>query len=184
MVVLERTTNPIDTYAPDFELLGIDSQVHHLARYLEKFRAVGVVFMSNRCNHVQLYLERLKKIQQLFQSQGFALVGINPNDVRQQSDNSFEQMQSFAVRHQLNFPYLWDSTRDVTWSFGAQTTPTTFLIDQKGIIRYAGAIDDNAESSTAAQRHYFRDAAMALLQGKKIQPVATEPVGGLLKWRY
>lgn len=181
MAVLERTANPIDTYAPDFELLGVDSQVHHLSRYLEKFRAVGVVFMSNRCHHVQLYLERLKKIQHLFQSQGFTLIGINPKDAVQQSNSSFEQIQGFAAQHQLNFPYLWDSTRDVTWSFGAQTTPTSFLIDRKGIIRYTGAIDDNAQSSVAAKRHYFRDAAMALLHGKKIQPVLTEPVGDLLK---
>jgi hypothetical protein len=30
MSIIEKTTTPIGSYAPDFELLGIDEQVHHL----------------------------------------------------------------------------------------------------------------------------------------------------------
>jgi len=45
----------IGHYAPDFELPGIDDTVHHLARYLEKFQAVGVVMMRNHCPYVHPY---------------------------------------------------------------------------------------------------------------------------------
>lgn len=180
MIVLEKSTNLIDNYAPDFELRGADNQIHHLACYLEKFRAVGVIFVSNHCPRVQLYLERLKKIQKMFQHQGLTLVAINPKGERQNTDCSFENLKTFAVRHQLNFPYLWDSTWDVTWSFGAEKAPTAFLVDRKGIIRYVGAIDDNAQPEEV-KRHYLRDAAISLLQGKAIQTTSTEPVGDSLK---
>ena len=50
-------------------------------------------------------------------------------------------MKVFAERHQLNFPYMWDSTQDVTRSFGVISPPTAFLIDSDGIIRYQGQID-------------------------------------------
>jgi peroxiredoxin len=45
-------------------------------------------------------------------------------------------MKVFAERHQLNFPYMWDSTQDVTRSFGVISPPIAFLIDSDGIIRY------------------------------------------------
>ena len=34
----------IGAYAPDFELPGTNGTVHHLARYLDDYRAVVVVF--------------------------------------------------------------------------------------------------------------------------------------------
>ena len=77
---MEKMSTVIGSYAPDFEIPGIDGSVHHLARYLDQFRAVGVVFMCNHCPYVKLYLDRLKQIQTEFQSQGVTLVGINSND--------------------------------------------------------------------------------------------------------
>ena len=35
----------INSYAPDFELPGVDDEVHHLARYLEEYRAVVFGFI-------------------------------------------------------------------------------------------------------------------------------------------
>ena len=183
MTLLEKIGTPIGSYAPDFELRGIDDQVHHLARYLEKFRAVGIVFMGNHCPCVQLYIDRLKKIQESFHHTGFTLIGINPNDATQDPDESFDNMKSFGVRGRFNFPYLSDSTQDVTRSFGAQKTPTVFLIDSKCIVRYKGGIDDNAQKPEAVQMHYLRDAVSALLTGSLINLTSTEPVGEGVKWR-
>ncbi|HEY9751085.1 MAG TPA: redoxin domain-containing protein, partial [Allocoleopsis sp.] len=74
---METVGTTIGSYAPDFELPGIDNAVHHLARYLERSKAVGVVFMCNHCPYVRLYLDRLKQIQATFQGQKFTLIGIN-----------------------------------------------------------------------------------------------------------
>lgn len=179
MTIQTNIQAPRVRYAPDFELRGIDTQVHHLARYLEKFRAVGVVFMSNDCAYVQSYIERLKIIQTELHAQGFTLIGINAH---QNQDDSFEQMKNFADRYELNFPYLWDSTRDVTESFAATTTPMAFLIDTEGCIRYQGAIDDSATEPAAAQQHYLRNAVSELLQGQPISISTTETIGCALQW--
>jgi len=56
MILLEKNGNSIGSYAPDFELRGVDDQAHHLARY-EKFRAVGIVFMCNHRPDVWLNLD-------------------------------------------------------------------------------------------------------------------------------
>ncbi len=180
---MEKTGVPIGKYAPDFELPGVDGAVHHLARYLERVKVVGVVIMCNHCPYVQMYLDRLKQIQAEFEGKGFALVGINPNDDTRYPEDSFEQMQTFATEHQLNFPYLRDVAQDVTRSLGASRTPEAFLIDQSGVIQYGGAIDDQPQDASSVQTSYLREAIAQLLQGSSPTSTAPEAVGCSIKWR-
>lgn len=182
MSVMEKTGTPIGSYAPDFELPGIDDKVHHLSRYLERYRAIGVVFMCNHCPYVQLYLDRLIEIQAEFQERGFTLIGINANDAFQYPEDSFENMKILAA-HRLNFPYLRDTTQDVARCFGATKTPEVYLIDNAGIVRYSGGIDDNPQEPEAVRVHYLRDAIACLLQGNTITPESTDAVGCSVKWR-
>ncbi len=180
---METMGTQIGGYAPDFELPGADGAVHHLARYLERFQAVGVVFMCNHCPYVKLYVERLKQIQMDFADQGFTLIGINPNDANQFPDDSFENMKAFVQRYQVNFPYLRDETQDVAQSFGAQKTPHLFLLNRDGVLCYSGKIDDNPNQPDAVQIHYLRDAIAQVLSGVPVHSASNEPVGCSVKWR-
>jgi peroxiredoxin len=179
---MEKTTL-IGCYAPDFELPGTDGQVHHLARYLERYRAIGVVVMCNHCPYVKGYIERLKAIQTEFAGQGFTLVGINSNDDSRYPDDSFENMATFASQNGLNFPYLRDVTQDVARSFEADRTPEVFLIDQQGMVRYSGLVDDNPQSPEAVTQPYFRQAIAQLLADQAIQTQQTSAIGCSVKWR-
>ncbi|MFW6359097.1 MAG: thioredoxin family protein [Chroococcales cyanobacterium] len=177
----EQLDSPL--YAPDFELPGIDGNVHHLSRYLEQSQAVAVIFMCNSCPTVQQYLQRLETLQTDFYSQGFTLIGINANDSEQSPENSFENMKKFAAKWELNFPYLWDPSQDVAHGFEAKMTPEAFLIDKKAVIRYRGAIDDSPQSAEAVEKSYLRDAIASLLKGEKISVIRSEPFGSPLRWR-
>lgn len=183
MNILETINTPIGNYAPDFELPGIDNQVHHLSRYLEKFRAVGVISMCNHCPYSRLYLDRLKKIQAQFAEDGFTLIGMNGSSSTQHLSESFDEMKSFAERHQLNFPYVWDSTQDVTRSLGASKTPMAFLVDNHGIVRYKGQIDNHPQEAVSLGEDYLRNAIACLLKGEAINQSETEPTGTTLIWR-
>ena len=183
MSLIEKIGTPVGSYAPDFELPGIDDQVHHLSRYLEKHRGVGVIFLCNHCPYVLSYVDRLKQVQDHFQNQGFTLIGINASDAKQDPKESFENMKKFALANKLNFPYLWDSTQDVAHSFGAEMTPEAFLMDAVGILRYRGRIDDNTQAPEAAQLLFLQNAIAALLSGEEVSPKLTQPIGSTLKWR-
>jgi len=178
-----KTGTLIGSYVPDFELPGIDDQVHHLSRYLEQWRAVGVVFICNHSSYVDSYLDRLKQIQSQFEQQGFTLVGINAKDAKKYPECSFEKMKQFARERKLNFPYLWDSTQDVAQGFGVEKMPTAFLIDKKGILRYIGSIDDSPKAAKALRVPYLQNAITALLSGADISPKSTEVTGSQLEWR-
>lgn len=172
----------IGSYAPDFEIPGIDGSVHHLRQYLQQYRAVCVVFMCNHCPYVKRYLERLKQIHAEFQEQGCTLVGINPNDEDRFPEDSFENMKVFAMEQGLNFPYLRDVTQDVAHSFGASRTPEVFLIDHAGVIQYTGAIDDNQDAG-AVTAPYLREAIANLLSGTPIRADNPGAIGCSVKWR-
>lgn len=180
---METTGTPINGYAPDFELPGVDEDVHHLSRYLEKFRAIAVIFMCNHCPYVQLYLNRMKELQADFQDRDVTLIGINANDANQYPDDSFENMKIFAANNQLNFPYIRDVAQDVAESFGASKTPEVFLLDQDGKLRYKGLIDDNADDPAAVQVSYLRSAIDQLLKSEPVEPTITESIGCSVKWR-
>lgn len=191
MTILETIDTPIGSYAPDFELPGIDDRVHHLSRYLENLRSVCVVSICNHCEYVDLYINRLKNIQAEFSPSGFTLIGLNcgdgNNDVSSGEElnpgSNFERMKAFARQNELNFPYLWDSTQDVTQSFGAVSTPTAFLIDNDGILRYKGQIDDHPQEPLGEGEDYLRNAIACLFEGKEIKPAQTQQVGTPLVWR-
>jgi peroxiredoxin len=183
MRILETIDTPVGGYAPDFELPGIDGQVHHLSRYRQDFGAVSVISMCNHCPYVSFYLERLKAIQEEFSSQGLILIGINSNGIEQDAAECFNNMRIFAQKHKLNFPYLWDSTQDVSRSFGSQITPMAFLIDGSGIVRYKGQIDDSPHDATAVNQNYLRNAIASLFNNQKIEIPETQPAGTSLIWR-
>lgn len=172
----------IGDYAPDFELPATDGTVHHLRPYLETYQGVAVIIMGNRCPYVQASLEFLKRTQQEFWEQGVTLIGINGNDEHLSPDDSFEHMKQFATRFQLNFPYLRDTTQDVTHGFGAICTPEAFLINSQGIVCYRGAIADSAQATTISQ-YYLRDAIAQLLAEQSITIPSTPAVGCAIKWR-
>jgi hypothetical protein len=81
-------------------------------------------------------------------------------------------------------------TQDVAQGFGAQRTPELFLLNQSGVICYSGAIDNNAQDSTAVTAHYAQDAIAQLLDqqasGEAVATVAqpaAPAVGCSVKWR-
>ncbi len=179
---MNAKTNKIGNYAPDFELPGIDKEVYHLGNYLQKFKAIAVVFMGNDIPEVNKYIERLNQIQAEFKDQGFTLIGIDSNYRPEAIADSFQSMQRFAVEQNLAFPYLRDPTQDVAKSFQAQVMPTVFLLDNATIIRYQGAIDNSAEADSVNHR-YLHDNIAALLAGEPIVYDYVEPVGASIQWR-
>ena len=171
----------INNYAPDFELPGVDDEVHHLARYLEKFKVVCVIFLSNQCPEVNYYVDRIKQLQKDFQDQGLIIIGMNANDSTISPIDSFEKMKEFATNNELNFPYIRDVTQDVAVSFGANKTPQAFLLDHEGKLQYSGLIDDNVNQPAAVKVAYLRQAIAQLLKGEVATPSNTEAIGCSIK---
>jgi len=62
--------------------------------------------------------------------------------------------------------------------FQAKTTPHCFVIDKKGVLAYAGALDDfDRVKKEEGLTFYMEDAAEALLAGKQVPLKETKPYG-------
>lgn len=69
-----------------------------------------------------------------------------------------------------------DHGNKVSRLFGARTTPHCFVIDQKGVLRYSGALDgyrENRDDPTP----FVANAIDALLEGKEVRVNSTRPYG-------
>ncbi|MGV3464097.1 MAG: peroxiredoxin family protein [Heyndrickxia sp.] len=60
-------------------------------------------------------------------------------------DRGSSAVKAFVEKNKLTFPVLMDETGDIGKTYQAVTIPTSYMIDQKGIIRkkMIGPMDEN-----------------------------------------
>jgi peroxiredoxin len=168
---------------PDFTLTGVDGHTYSLSDLVKSNQAVAVIFSCNHCPYVQAWEGRMKQIQSDYKDKNVVLVAVNANDVTKYPDDSFEQMQQRAQHEHFNFLYLRDDSQEVAHAYGGTRTPHVFLLDDKGILQYQGAIDDNHEKPDAVQHTYLRDALDAVLAGQTPETTTSQAVGCTIKWK-
>lgn len=167
--------------AINFSLVGVDDKKHSINDYANKYLAV--IFSCNHCPYVRAWEDRMIGMQTDYASNSLQLIVINANDAVKSPDDDFPKMKERARQKRFNFPYLYDEDQKVAKSYGAERTPEVFLFDKQLILRYHGSIDDNYDDPTAVKVHYLRNALDALVNGGKIAPAETKPVGCTIKWR-
>jgi peroxiredoxin len=173
----------IGQVAPGFSLPGVDGSDHALSALLDAHQAVAVIFSCNHCPYVRAWEGRMIAFQRDFLAQGVRVVAINANDVVKYPDDDFEHMTQRAQQEGFNFLYLRDDDQRVARAYGATHTPHVFLLDQAGVLRYRGAIDDNYDDPSAVRVSYLRAAADALLAGKSPEFTTSNAVGCTIKWK-
>ena len=144
-----------------------------------------IVFMSNKCPMAKFYSQRLNQMNEKYKKMGFPLVALNSMDTLAYSDESFHKMQLKVKKENLNFPYLQDKTQNVGKDFKALNTPQAFVIWKvkgKYIIKYEGAIDDNAGDAAIA-KPYLSIAVDELLANQRISNPKTESFGCRIFYR-
>ncbi len=80
---------------------------------------------------------------------------------------------------------LLDPGGDIGRLYDAKTTPHMFVIDEEGIVRYMGAIDDNSSSRKSTvenARNYVRAAMVELDAGTDVTDQVTTPYGCSVKY--
>ncbi|MGI8560807.1 MAG: thioredoxin family protein [Luteimonas sp.] len=81
--------------------------------------------------------------------------------------------------------YLLDPSGTAGRAYGAKTTPHMYVIDPKGVLRYAGAIDSIPSSDTADIKkatQYVPQALAQLAAGQPVSDTVTRPYGCSVKY--
>jgi peroxiredoxin len=174
--------------APDFTLPGVSGAGVSLSQRLPAADSTVILFICNHCPYVQAYIPRLIALQQELGTRGKSgkpmtqLIAIGSNDDATYPDDSFDNMKRYAAKWGLNFPYLRDRDQAVARAYGAERTPEIFLLDEKGVCRYEGGIDDNYQDASRVTRRPLRDAIAAVSRGEAIAEPRTHAIGCTIKW--
>jgi len=171
--------------AKDFQLKNIDGKMVSMADY-KNAKGFIVVFSCNHCPYVKAYEGRIEALNKMYESKGFPVIAINPNDPVQYPEDSFENMQRNAQQKGFSFPYLMDESQEVAKNYGALKTPHVYVLERKDknyIVRYVGAIDDNTHVPENVTKKYVEDAVNAIMAGKTVKIQSSKAIGCGIKWK-
>jgi peroxiredoxin len=175
----------IGDVAPDFELEGIDGEMHSLASTLdangEAPKGYIVTFTCNTCPYAKGYEERLVALHEKMSAVGYPVVAIQPNDVTINPGDSMDAMQARAAEKGFSFAYLLDAEQTVYPVYGATKTPEIYLLDADRVLQYHGAIDDSAQDAEGVTERYVEMAVAALEAGETPDPTDVKAIGCSIK---
>jgi peroxiredoxin len=169
----------------DFSLKNVDGKMVSMADYKDA-KGFIVVFTCNHCPFAIAYEQRIMALDVKYRPLGYPVIAINPNDPAIVPDDSFENMVSHSKEKGYTFPYIFDETQEVAKAFGATKTPHVFLLNKQKsnlVLEYIGAIDNNTDDATKADKKYVENAVDALLAGKSPEVKETKAIGCGVKWK-
>ncbi len=175
---------PGDT-ADDFTLKNVSGTEVSLSG-IANAKGFIVVFMCNTCPVVRAYENRILDLNREFAPKGYPVVAINSNNSSVSPGDSYEAMQKLAKDKGFSFEYLYDESQEVTKKYGATNTPHVYVLSKKGgklEVEYVGAIDNNPDNASMADKKFVEDAVNALLKGEPVPVAQTKAIGCGIKWK-
>jgi hypothetical protein len=169
--VVEKTA-AIGQPAPDFELTDVDGKAHKLSD--QKGKLVVLEWFNPGCPFVKYAHGSgpLKDMASKEMEQGVVWFSVNSGAPGKQGagvDGSREGAKTYAMTN----PILVDEAGNVGRSYGAEKTPHVFLVDTKGTLVYAGAIDNAPMGEVDGGGPVVNYLAEALASVRASKPVAT-----------
>jgi peroxiredoxin len=138
-------------------------------------KATAVVFLGAKDPASLDYVERLSILASDPAYKDVAILGIASN-----RDDSPGAVKQLVMSRQITFPVALDQGNKIADHFGAEVTPSVWVLDAKGTVLYHGAIDDNRDGGKV-NALYLKDALDAALAGKTVAVAETKAVGSRIK---
>ena len=172
--------------APAFEVMDATGKVQKLSDY--KGKTVVLEWYNKDCPYVVKHYSvgNMQKIQKEITAKGIVwLTVISSAKGKQGYLDSKAALANAQANGAAPTAILIDDLGKMGRSYDAKTTPHMYLIDDKGILRYNGAIDSNSSANSATIEkadNYILAATNSLLKGEKIAKETTKPYGCSVKY--
>ncbi|WP_367390543.1 thioredoxin family protein [Lewinella sp. LCG006] len=171
--------------APSFNLKNIDGKMYSFENIKDANgntpKGYVVTFTCNTCPYAVMYEDRLIELHNTLSPKGYPVVAIQPNDPEVKEGDNFVSMQQRAKEKGFPFLYLIDEGQAIYPQYGASRTPEIYLVDANQIVRYHGAIDDNAQDAEAVTVNYVEKAVEAIENGQEPNPADVKAIGCTIK---
>jgi len=169
--------------APAFTLKSLDGKEVKLADFKDKI--VVLEWFNPGCPYVVRAHEKdsLKTTAADLTEGGVVWLAINSGAPGQQGTGD-EVNRKAAEKWGMKHPVLIDAEGTVGRSYGAKTTPHMYVIDAKGVLAYAGGIDNdpNGEMKPEERINYVRAAVASLQKNEPVKTATSKPYGCGVKY--
>jgi len=162
--------------APAWTLKDIKGAEHKLADFSGKI--VVMEWVNPQCPVCRGAHEdgRIPNMVKELKAQGVEFVGINSS-----FKTTAEENEAALKKYGVDYTVLLDNDGTVGHLYGARTTPHLFVIDTKGVLRYAGALDDGAPDK-AGKLNYALNAVKQIKANETVSPESTKSYGCSVKY--
>jgi peroxiredoxin len=179
-------TAEIGKPAPEFELRDLEGQTYRLSQFRGK--TVVLEWFNPQCPFVKASHSKgsLRGLAEKYTTKGFTWLAINSAAQGKQgfgADVNAEGKRKFGFTH----PVLLDETGDVGHAYRATNTPHMFVVDDKGVLVYRGAIDNSPDGEGESPQggslvNYVVAALDDLAAGRSVKTQQTDPYGCSVKY--
>ena len=172
---------PSGPRAPQFTLNSFDGRQVSLSDYAGK--VVVLEWLNTECPFVRYHYDTAKTMVDLankYKDKGVVWLAINST-----SHTTPEANLDFARQHNLPYMILDDRSGKVGHEYKATNTPNMYVIDQRGNIVYAGAIDNSPMGNAPEGQdkiNYIDNALSELTADKKVSIHEAKPYGCTVKY--
>ncbi len=152
---------------------------------LSDFSGRKVIFewTNHQCAYVRKHYEtgNMQQLQRDMADQGVVWVTVISSAPGDRGYVDAEQANALTIgRGAAPAHVVLDESGEIRRLFGAETTPQMYVVDERAILRYAGAIDDNRSASRAAvsdAQNYVRLAVDSIWTGEEVVEKSTQSYG-------
>jgi len=172
--------------APDFALDNAAGGTVKLSQYRGKY--VVLEWVNPECPYVRKHYgsANMQRLQKDFTAKNVVWLSINSTRAGHPEHKPAVEMASWMKKmNAAPSATLLDPKGDAGKAFAARTTPHMYIVDPKGVLVYAGGIDDKRSTDpedVKTAKNYVRAAFDELLAGKSVSNASTAPYGCSVKY--
>lgn len=172
--------------APEFEVKDIDGNTIKLSNF--KGQKVVLEWTNSQCPFVVKHYGsgNMQKTQEAAIAQQVEWISINSSAVGKEGHLDAEATKKLIAENGSKASlHIIDESGALGHLYDAQTTPHMFVIDEAGVLAYAGAIDDNSSPNPeviAQSKNYVLAALGDIAAGKPVATPTTQPYGCGVKY--
>lgn len=179
-------TAQVGSAAPEFALPDTHNKEHSLHQYKGKF--VVLEWANFECPFVKKHYDsgNMQKLQKEYTGKGVVWLTVCSSATGRPGNFPADKLNELLKEKGWSATaYLQDPQGKVGKMYGAKSTPAMYVIDPKGTLIYAGAIDDKPSTDKediATAKNYVKAALDEALSGKAVAVASTKSYGCSVKY--
>jgi|HubBroStandDraft_6_1064221.scaffolds.fasta_scaffold135644_5 cytochrome c biogenesis protein CcmG/thiol:disulfide interchange protein DsbE len=126
------STGLIGNPAPDFRVKAITGSKETISLKELRGQVVLLDFWGTFCEPCKKSFPKLEELNRKYMGSGLRVVGISEDE-----EDDKDKIPGFGDTYGAKFSLAWDGDKAIARRYKPETMPSSFIIDQNGVVRFA-----------------------------------------------